>query len=152
MLLAKYLCAACTGAWHFDNSYEAGVMKISLVSVPVRDPVKAHEIYTTKLGFVSKQFDADANLAIVVSAQDLNGTTILLEPCLDSFAESYQKSAYQANLPIIVFSVENIDAEFNRLETAGVKLRPDLDRPEWGLKNMFEDGCGNIIMLEETHG
>ena len=124
-------------------------MKISLVSVPVQDPVKAHEIYTSKLGFVSKEFDADASLAIVVSAEDPKGTAILLEPCQGSFAESYQKAAYEANLPIIIFGVKNIDAEFERLKSVGVKLRPELDKPEWGLKNMFEDGCGNIVMIEE---
>ncbi|MCG8435161.1 MAG: VOC family protein [Gammaproteobacteria bacterium] len=124
-------------------------MKISLVSVPVQDPIKAHEIYTSKLGFVSKEFDADASLAIVVSAEDPKGTAILLEPCQGSFAESYQKAAYEANLPIIIFGVKNIDAEFERLKSVGVKLRPELDKPEWGLKNMFEDGCGNIVMIEE---
>ena len=125
-------------------------MKVSLVSVPVKDPLEAHEIYTSKLGFISKEFNADAKIAIVVSVQDPKGTAILLEPCLGSFAENYQKSAYKANLPIIVFSVENVDAELKRLKSAGVKLRPELDNPEWGLMNMFEDDCGNIIMIEEA--
>lgn len=40
-------------------------MKIALVSVPVKDPVKAHEIYTTQLGFISKEFDEKAQIAIV---------------------------------------------------------------------------------------
>ena len=124
-------------------------MKISLVSMPVQDPIKAHEIYTSKLGFISKEFDADANLAIVVSAEDPDGTAMLLEPCQGSFAESYQKSAFDANLPIMVLGVKNVAAELERLKTSGVKTRPDLDKPEWGLKNMFEDGCGNILMIEE---
>ena len=122
-------------------------MKISLVSIPVQDPVKAHEIYTSKLGFISKEFDADSSLAIVVSAEDTDGAAILLEPCQGSFAESYQKSAFGANLPIMIFGVKNLEAEFERLK--GVGVRPELDKPEWGLKNMFEDGCGNILMIEE---
>lgn len=125
-------------------------MKVSLVSVPVVDPVRAHEIYTTQLGFISKQFDAAASLAIVVSREDPHGVSILLEPCVGSFAESFQKSAFEANLPIIIFSVSDIETELKRLAAVGIKLRPDLDRPEWGLQNMFEDGCGNIIMLEES--
>ena len=125
-------------------------MKISLVSVPVEDPIKAHEIYTSKLGFISKEFDEESQIAIVVSAQDPKGTAILLEPCLGSFAENYQTSAYEANLPIIVFSVENVEAELKRLKSVGIKLRPELDKPEWGLKNMFDDGCGNIIMIEKA--
>jgi len=124
-------------------------MKISLISIPVQDPIKAHEIYTLKLGFISKEFDADASLAIVLSAQDPEGTAMLLEPCRGSFAESYQKSAFDANLPIMVFGVNDVEAELDRLENAGVKMRPDLDRPDWGLENMFEDGCGNILMIEE---
>ena len=124
-------------------------MKISLVSMPVQDPINAHEIYTSTLGFISKEFDADASLAIVVSAEDPDGTAILLEPCKGTFAESYQKSAYEANLPVMVFSVKSVDAELERLKSAGVKLLPELDKPECGLKNMFEDGCGNILMIEE---
>ena len=124
-------------------------MKISLVSMPVQDPIQAYEVYTSKLGFISKEFDADANLAIVVSAEDPDGTAMLLEPCQGSFAESYQKSAFDANLPIMVLGVKNVAAELERLKTSGVKMRPELDKPEWGLKNMFEDGCGNILMIEE---
>ena len=124
-------------------------MKLSLVSMPVQDPIKAHEIYTQKLGFISKEFDAEASLAIVVSAADQNGTAILLEPCQGTFAENYQTSAFEANLPHMIFGVKDVEAELQRLKDANVKIRPDLDRPEWGLKDMFEDGCGNLLMLEE---
>lgn len=126
-------------------------MKLSLVSIPVQDTIKAHEIYTSKLGFVSKIFDAEMQLAIVLSPEDSTGTAILLEPCRGTFAESYQKSAFESNLPIMVFSVDNVDAELGKLGAAGIILRPDLDKPEWDLANMFEDGCGNLLMLEKTN-
>ena len=125
-------------------------MKISLVSVPVQDPFEAHEIYTTKLGFKSKEFDPDASLAIVVSANDPKGTAILLEPCKGSFAENYQKSAFKANLPIMGLETENVESVINRLKAAGVTLRPELDNPDWGIQNVFEDGCGNLLMIEES--
>jgi predicted enzyme related to lactoylglutathione lyase len=124
-------------------------MKLFLVSIPVQDPIKAHEIYTSKLGFVSKEFDAEAQLAIVVSADDPTGTAMLLEPCQGNFAENYQKSAFNENLPIMIFAVNNVKAKLAKLKAKGIKVRPELDRPDWGLKNMFEDGCGNILMLEE---
>ena len=125
-------------------------MKINLVSMPVQDPISAHEIYTSKLGFISKEFNPDASLAIVVSPEDPEGTAILLEPCKGSFAENYQKSAFDANLPVMIFAVSNVEAEYKRLKLAGIKVRPELDRPDWGLENMFEDGCGNILMIEEV--
>lgn len=126
-------------------------MKVSLVSVPVQDPRKAHEIYTTKLGFKSKEFDPEAYLAIVVSPEDPEGTAVLLEPCQGNFAETYQRAAFEADLPVIVFGVTNPDAEMERLRAEGVRTRPDLDRPEYGLHNLFEDGCGNLIMIVESH-
>jgi predicted enzyme related to lactoylglutathione lyase len=61
-----------------------------------------------------------------------------------------KKLAYEASLSIIVFSIENVDAELKRLKTVGMKLRPELDKPEWEVMNMFEDGCGNILMLEKA--
>lgn len=124
-------------------------MKISLVSVPVQDPIKAHEIYTDKLGFLSKEFEPDSSLAIVVSAEDPDGVAILLEPCQGNFAENYQKSAFEANLPVMGLKSENPKEELNRLNAAGVTLRQELDKPEWGIENVFEDGCGNLLMIEQ---
>ena len=124
-------------------------MKVSLVSIPVQDPISAHQIYTTKLGFITKEYDPNANLAIVVSADDPQGVAILLEPCKDSFAEQYQRSAYEANLPIMGLVSNDIDAELERLKAAGVTLRPELDNPKWGIQNVFEDGCGNLLMIED---
>ena len=124
-------------------------MKISLVSIPVRDPSIAHKIYTTKLGFISREFDP-ANFTAVVSApDDPDGTAILLEPCEGNFAETYQTSAYEANLPIIVFSSPDPTEELQRLSSVGITVRSDLDRPDWGITNLFEDGCGNLIMIDK---
>jgi hypothetical protein len=109
-------------------------MKVSLVSIPVQDPILAHQIYTSKLGFISKEYDPDGNLAIVVSVDDPQGVAILLEPCEGNFAEKYQKSAYKANLPIMALEAKNMEVELKRLKAAGVKLRPELDKPKWEFK------------------
>ena len=125
-------------------------MKVSLISIPVKDPIEAHEIYTSKLGFKSKRFDANSKIAIVESAEIAEGVAILLEPCQGNFLETYQKSAFEANLPIVVFKVKNVKEELKRIEENGVKIRPELDKPEWEIKNVFEDGCGNLLMIEEV--
>lgn len=108
----------------------------------------AHDIYTKKLGFVSKEYDLEASLAIVSSVDDPDGVAILLEPCEGSFAEHYQKSAYEANLPIMGLKTDDIASEMKRLKAAGIILRPELDNPKWGIENVFEDGCGNLLMIE----
>ena len=124
-------------------------MKISMTSVFVDDPVKAHRFYTEVLGFQSKEFVPDAQLAIVVSPEDPNGTALLLEPRGDSFAKTYQENVYRAGLPIIVFSAKNAEAVRGDLESRGVRFRDDLTKPQWGLQNLFEDTCGNLIMLQD---
>ena len=124
-------------------------MNILMTSICVDDPVKAHEYYTKVLGFESKVFDADAQLAVVVSPEDLNGTALLLEPCGQSFAKEYQEKVYQAGLPIIVLGTKDIQEEREKLKKKGVTFRDDLDKPEWGLENLFEDTCGNLLMINE---
>ena len=123
-------------------------MRISLTSVFVDDPVKAHKFYTEVLGFLTKEFMPDAQLAIVVSPDEPDGTALLLEPRGDSFAKTYQESVYHAGLPIIVFSADNIDQARRDLESRGVEFRDDLAKPEWQIQNLFEDTCGNLIMLQ----
>ncbi len=124
-------------------------MKIAMTSVFVEHPEKAHKFYTEVLGFQTRQFDHEAQLAIVVSPEEPDGTSLLLEPRGDSFAKTYQQSVYKAGLPIIVFSAEDADTTRKKLESRGVKFRDDLAKPEWGLQNMFEDTFGNLIMLQE---
>jgi len=124
-------------------------MKISMTSIFVDEPIKAHGYYTQVLGFESKEFAADAHLAVVVSPEDPNGTALLLEPRGDSFAKTYQESVYKAGLPVIVFGTTDIHTEIEKLKKRGVKFRDDLARPEWGLQNLFEDTFGNLIMIEE---
>ncbi len=124
-------------------------MKITLTSIFVDDPIKAHKFYTDILGFQSKEYAPDAQLAIVVSPEDPNGTSLLLEPRGESFAKEYQKQIYKAGLPVIVFGVNDVSSEIKKLKNSGVKFRDDLTRPEWGIQNLFEDSFGNLIMLEE---
>ena len=50
-------------------------MKITLVSVFVKDPVEAHHFYTELLGFRTQRFMPEANLAIVVSPEQPEGTS-----------------------------------------------------------------------------
>ena len=125
-------------------------MKIALTSIFVDDPIKAHRFYTEVLGFKSMQFDPEAQLAIVTSPEEPNGTALLLEPRGDSFAKEYQEKVFDAGLPIIVFGVDDLANEIERLKENGVLFRDDLANPEWELENLFEDPCGNIVMLQKN--
>ena len=127
-------------------------MRILLTSIFVENPVEAHVYYTDVLGFKTKDFDREAQLAIVVSPEDPEGTALLLEPRGDGFAKTYQENVHDAGLPIIVFGADDTKDARRKLEARGVKFRDDLAKPDWGLENLFEDTFGNLIMLSARQG
>lgn len=111
-------------------------MKISLTSVLVDDPLKAFKFYTEVLGFVKKMYVPEAELAIVVSPEEPEGTGLLLEPKGNSFAKTYQESLYKAGLPAIVFGVEDIQKEYERMKKRGVVFKSEPTETAGGLDHV----------------
>jgi len=124
-------------------------MKIALTSVIVEDPLKAFALYTDTLGFVEKIYIPEANLAIVVSPEDPDGTALLLEPNDNPISRTFQEAVYEQGLPLIVFGVENVQEEYNRLKGLGVAFREEPTTEEWGTTAIFEDTCGNLIQIQQ---
>lgn len=124
-------------------------MKITMTSVPVIDPIKAFQFYTETLGFVEKLYMPEMNLAIVVSPEDKDGTTILLEPRGGYGSDKYFEGIYDAGLPVIVFGTVDVQAEFDRLKEKGVVFRQAPTKTEWGTQAVFDDTCGNYIQIHQ---
>ncbi len=124
-------------------------MKIKLTSVIVEDPGKAFTFYTEILGFVEKLYVPEANLAIVVSPEDTDGTALLLEPNDNPISRTFQQAVYQQGLPLIVFGVEDVQEEYDRLRNLGVVFRGEPTTEEWGTTAVFEDTCGNLIQIHQ---
>jgi catechol 2,3-dioxygenase-like lactoylglutathione lyase family enzyme len=122
-------------------------IKVGLVSIFVNDPNAAHAFYTEKLGFVTKMHMPEHYLAIVASAADPDGTSVLLEPNGNLGADIFQKAVYDANMPIIVFSTEDIQAEYERLKGQGVTFRQEPTKEDYGTVAVFDDTFGNLIQL-----
>lgn len=122
-------------------------MKIAMVSVFVNNPLEAHQFYTEVLGFKSYLYMPEAYLAIVVSPEAPDSTTILLEPNNNPIASTYQSALYTSNLPCITFSTSDIQAEYEKLKTKGVVFKKAPTKTDWGIESVFEDTCGNLIQL-----
>ena len=122
-------------------------MKIALTSVFVDDPQKAFKFYTEVLGFIKRLYVPEAQLAIVASPEEPNGTALLLEPNGNLDAKTFQQGVYQAGLPIIVFRVKDIQQEFERMKNLGVAFQKEPTRTEQGTEAIFDDTCGNLIQL-----
>ncbi len=122
-------------------------MKIALTSVFVDDPDKAFKFYTEVLGFVRKLYLPEARLAIVVSPDEPRGTRLLLEPNDNPAGKAFQEATYQSDSPVIVFGVEDIHQEYERMKNLGVVFRKPPTKTEQGTDAIFEDTCGNLIQL-----
>lgn len=124
-------------------------MKISLTSVHVEDPIKAFEFYTQKLGFVEKIYMPEAQVAIIVSPEDSEGTALLLEPSDNPIAKNYMEGLYEQNLPAIVLGVKDIKQEYKKLKEKGVEFTKEPTQTDWGYEAIFDDTCGNLIQLAQ---
>lgn len=122
-------------------------MKIALTSVFVDDPNKAFKFYTEVLGFVERLYIPEAQLAIVASPEEPNGTALLLEPNGNLGAKTFQEGIYQAELPAIVFGVKDIQKEHERMKDLGVEFRKEPTKTDQGIEAVLDDTCGNLIQL-----
>jgi predicted enzyme related to lactoylglutathione lyase len=122
-------------------------MKIRLTSIYVEDTFKAFKVYTEVLGFVQRYYLPEGYLAIVASPEEPNGTGLQLKPNENPIASHYQKALYEANMPVIVFSVNNVEEEYERLKDKGLVFRKEPTQTDWGIEAIFDDTCGNLIQL-----
>jgi predicted enzyme related to lactoylglutathione lyase len=124
-------------------------MKIKMTGIFVEDPVSAFKFYTEILGFKKLMYMPEAFLAIVVSPEDENGTALLLEPNSSPIAKTYQESVAKEKLPVIVFGVEDVQEEYERLNKLGVQFINKPETNEWGTSAVFDDTCGNFVQIHQ---
>ncbi len=129
-------------------------MRVSIISIPVRDQEKALKFYTEKLGFIKKQdipFEGGNRWLTLVSKEAQDGPEILLEPAPNHFEPSkvYQDALMEAGIPYTQFDVDNVQIEYDRLTKLGVEF--SIKPTEMGAVKfaVFNDTCGNNIQLVE---
>jgi predicted enzyme related to lactoylglutathione lyase len=124
-------------------------MKIALASIPVNDPIAAFKFYTETLGFIEKLYMPEANIAIVVSPEEPDGTSLLLEPNAHPVSKAFQEGVYELGMPLIIFGVEDVQKEYERLKSLGVVFRQEPTKAEWGTQAILEDTCGNLVQIHQ---
>jgi catechol 2,3-dioxygenase-like lactoylglutathione lyase family enzyme len=128
---------------------DRGKLKIALTSVFVTDQEKALKFYTETLGFV-KKFDVPVGKfkwLTVVSAEEPNGTELLLEPNDNPTAKTYQEALFKQGIPAKVFAVEDIQKEFQRLKKLGVIFKTEPTNMGPVTIAVLDDTCGNLIQI-----
>lgn len=124
-------------------------MKIPLTSVMVDDQDKALAFYTEKLGFVKKTDIpmGEHRWLTVVSAEEPDGTQLVLEPMSFEPAGDYQKALHEAGIPLTAFQVDDVNREHERLKGLGVEF--SMEPTDMGPTRMavLDDTCGNCIQI-----
>ncbi|MBY4869260.1 VOC family protein [Burkholderia sp. Bp9017] len=124
-------------------------MRIYVTSIFVDDQNKALAFYTDTLGFRLKN-----NVPVgafrwltVVSKDQPDGAELLLEPSHHRAAGPYQQALYEDGIPAASFQVDDLDAEFARLDALGVRftLAP-MDAGPVRVA-VLDDTCGNLVQL-----
>jgi predicted enzyme related to lactoylglutathione lyase len=123
--------------------------RITTTNVHVDDQSEALAFYTDVLGFVKKD-DIDlgeARWLTVVSADDPDGTELLLEPSDHPAVEPYRSALVSDGIPSAMFTVDDVEAEYVRLTGLGVDFtQKPLDAGPVTTA-VLDDTCGNLIQL-----
>ncbi|MTB53524.1 VOC family protein [Lewinella sp. W8] len=129
-------------------------MRVTIISIPVRDQEKALQFYTKKLGFLKKvdmPLGGGNRWLTLVSKDAQSGPEILLEPAPLHFepAKVFQDALMDAGMPWTQFDVDDLDQEYDRLVKLGVEF--SIPPREMGTVRyaVFNDTCGNNIQLVE---
>jgi catechol 2,3-dioxygenase-like lactoylglutathione lyase family enzyme len=129
------------------------VIKVAMTSVYVDDVAKAHAFYTDVLGFETRiHMDmGGGSLFVTVGAPqgaqpDLQ---LLLEPGQGPIAEPYRRAVRESGLPAIVFSVDDVRAEYERLRGLGVLFPQEPQEQGPVITAVLDDTVGNLIQLAQ---
>jgi catechol 2,3-dioxygenase-like lactoylglutathione lyase family enzyme len=124
-------------------------VKLYLSSIFVDDQAKALEFYTNVLGFEKKR---DLPLGhhrwlTLTTKGEIDGMELLLEPDEHPAAKAFKSAIKADGIPVASFLVDDLDAQFGRLEAAGVVfLQPPMDAGPVRMA-VIDDTCGNLVQL-----
>lgn len=124
-------------------------MRIYVTSVLVDDQDKALKFYTEVLGFVKKTEVpvGAARWLTVVSAENPEGTELLLEPDGHPAAGPFKRALVEDGIPFTSFAVDDVEREYDRLRAMGVLFTQEPLSMGAVTTAVFDDTCGNLIQI-----
>lgn len=124
-------------------------MKIKVTSIYVDDQKSALRFYTEVLGFVKKAdfTQGPFRWLTVASPEDPDGIELQLAPNDNPAARTYQQALFAQNQPAIMFFVDDVQREYDRLTPMGVEFTMPPTKVTGSTIAMLNDGCGNRIQI-----
>jgi catechol 2,3-dioxygenase-like lactoylglutathione lyase family enzyme len=129
-------------------------MRINLASILVDDQDRALRFYTEVLGFVKKTEVpiGEHRWLTVVSPEDPDGVELVLEPDEHPAARPFKEALVADGIPFTSFAVDDVQAEFDRLKGLGVTFTQEPTSMGPVTTAVFDDTCGNLIMIASMQG
>jgi predicted enzyme related to lactoylglutathione lyase len=126
-------------------------MKLQLTSIYVDDQDKALHFYTDVLGLVKKTdvTQGPYRWLTVAPAEDPNGLELQLAANDDPVAKTYQKALFDRGDRAIMFYVDDVQAEYDRLVAAGAEFTMPPTKVTGSTIAVLNDTVGNLVQL--TH-
>src|SRR4030095_8155947 len=124
-------------------------MRIKLNSIFVDNQDKALRFYTEVLGFKkSKEIPVgEFKWLTVASPEPPDDVELALEPNAKPAAKEFQEKIFKQGIPITAFEVDDIKAEYERLNGQGVMFTMKPTKAGPVTIAIFSDTCGNLIQL-----
>tara|TARA_B100001142_G_scaffold317053_1_gene357533 strand:+ start:13466 stop:13861 length:396 start_codon:yes stop_codon:yes gene_type:complete len=125
-------------------------VNITITSIFVDDQDSALAFYTDVLGFEVRHNVPMGEHAwiTVVSPSFPDGPELLLEPSSHPAVAPYRNALKQDGIPLAQFGVDDVKGEYERLTAKGVTFtQPPTDLGEYAIA-IFDDTCGNLIMIQ----
>ena len=82
-----------------------------------------------------------------MSPDQPNGTELLLEPSGHPAAGPFKKALVEDGIPATSFAVDDVQAEFDRLRSKGVRFTQEPTEMGGVTMAVFDDTCGNLIQI-----
>lgn len=127
-------------------------MNIIANSIFVDNQEEALQFYTDILGF-KKKIDEPVGEGFrwltLVSPNQPDGAQLVLEPNGNPIASDYQQRLFEANIPITMFGVENVQQTYDALTQKGVHFTVEPTTIGSAKMAIFNDTCGNLIQIVE---
>jgi catechol 2,3-dioxygenase-like lactoylglutathione lyase family enzyme len=127
-------------------------MKIKTTTLHVNDQEKALRFYTEKLGFVKKSDFTNGNFRwlTVVAAEEPGGVELVLQQsAFVPAAQTYQQALHQQGMPAVMFFVDDLAKEHERLRALDVAFTKPPTKTTGSTIAMLDDGCGNLVQLTQ---
>jgi len=124
-------------------------MKIKIMSIHVEDQAKALHFYTEVLGFTKKADFSNGGYRwlTVASPEAPDGPELQLEANTNPAARTYQQARFQQCQPAVLFFVDDVKAEYDRLKAKDVTFTMPPTKVTGSTIAVLDDTCGNLIQI-----